>query len=83
MLQFGECRFLDGSDIVMIKFEPDQVRQSGKGMLLQLLYLVASQVNRIQRMDHFDGIRNGVDSVSEQIQILHIGTVHKSFLMNC
>ena len=74
---------MDGSDPVVIKFQTNQVWQTDQGILLNCLDHVSSHVDRVQRMDHLDGIGYLVDFISEQVQIFYVGTIDKGLLVNC
>ena len=67
----------------MIKFQTNQVIQTGQGALLDCLDVVPAQVDGVQRVDHLDGAGYLVDFVLEEVQILYVGTIDKGLLVNC
>ena len=56
----------------MIKFQTNQVWQTGQGVLLDCLDLVPAQVDGVQRVDHLDGVGYLVDFVLEEVQIFYV-----------
>ena len=67
----------------MIKFQTNQVWQTGQRVLLHRLDLVPTNVDGVQRVDHLDGVGYLVDFVLEEVQILYVGTIDKGLLVNC
>ena len=67
----------------MIKFQTNQVWQTGQRVLLHRLDLVPADVDGVQRVDHLDGVRDLVDFVLEEVQVLYVGTIDKGLLVNC
>ena len=74
---------MDGSDPVVIKFQTNQVWQTGQRVLLPRLDLVPANVDGVQRVDHLDGVGYLVDFVLEEIQVFYVGTIDKGLLVNC
>ena len=67
----------------MIKFQTNQVWQTGQGVLLHPLDLVPAHVDGVQRVDHLDCVGYSVNFVLEEIQIFYVGTIDKGLLVNC
>ena len=67
----------------MIKFQTNQVWQTGQRVLLHRLDLVPANVDGVQRVDHLDGVGDLVDFVLEEVQVLYVGTIDKGLLVNC
>ena len=67
----------------MIKFQTNQVWQTGQRVLLHRLDLVPADVDGVQRVDHLDGVGDLVDFVLEEVQVLYVGTIDKGLLVNC
>ena len=67
----------------MIKFQTNQVWQTGQRVLRNRLDLVPANVDGVQRVDHLDGVGDLVDFVLEEVQVLYVGTIDKGLLVNC
>lgn len=82
-LQYLMLRSSNWPRLVVIKFQTNQVWQTGQGVRLHGLDLVPAQVDSVQRVDQLDGFGYLVDFVLEEVEILYVGTIDKGLLVNC